>query len=94
MELLYDFIDAKLLDMRTSGMLAETSLVQEITKDGRNGSIISKDVAPEFSIKMDLKKLKSSLLNEFMATRLAKKRYGIQGSSSMEDIIKSAMAGE
>jgi len=93
MELLYDFIDAKILDMRTSGMLAQSSLVQEITKEGRGGSVISKDIAPEFSIKMDLKGLKQKLLNEFMATRLAKKRYGIQGSSSMEEIIKSAMSG-
>ena len=94
MELLYDFIDAKILDMRTSGMLAEGSLVQEIRKDARNGAILSRDVAPEFTIKMDLKVLKSKLLNEFMATRLSKKRYGIQGASTMEEIIKSAMAGE
>jgi len=94
MELLFDFIDAKLLDMRTSGMLAEGSLVQEITKEGRGGATMSRDVAPEFTIKMDLKSLKAKLLNEFMATRLAKKRYGINGSSSMEDIIRSAMGGE
>ena len=93
MELLFDFIDAKLLDMRTSGMLANTSLVQEITKEGRGGATMSRDVAPEFTIKMDLKTLKSKLLNEFMATRLAKKRYGIQSGSSMEDIIKNAMGG-
>jgi len=93
MELLFDFIDAKLLDMRTSGMLANTSLVQEITKEGRGGATMSRDVAPEFTVKMDLKNLKSKLLNEFMATRLAKKRYGIQGSSSMEDMIKNAMGG-
>ncbi len=92
MELLFDFIDAKLLDMRTSGMLANSSLVQEITKEGRGGATMSRDVAPEFTIKMDLKTLKSKLLNEFMATRLAKKRYGIQGNTSMEDIIKNAMA--
>lgn len=91
MELLYDFIDAKLLDLRTSGMIAEGSLVQEISKDGRNGTVMSKDVAPEFTIKMDLKALKSKLLNEFMATRLSKKKYGIQGVNTMEDIIKSAM---
>ena len=93
MELLFDFIDAKLLDMRTSGMLANTSLVQEITKEGRGGATMSRDVAPEFTVKMDLKNLKSKLLNEFMATRLAKKRYGITGSSSVEDIIKNAMNG-
>jgi len=93
MELLYDFIDAKVLDLRTSGMLANTSLVQEITKEGRGGATMSKDVAPEFTIKMDLKTLKSKLLNEFMATRLSKKRYGVNTSNSMEDIIKNAMDG-
>jgi len=93
MELLFDFIDAKLLDMRTSGMLANTSLVQEITKEGRGGATMSRDVAPEFTIKMDLKSLKSKLLNEFMATRLSKKRYGISGSSTMEEIIRNAMEG-
>lgn len=93
MELLFDFIDAKLLDMRTSGMLANTSLVQEITKEGRGGATMSRDIAPEFLIKMDLKALKSKLLNEFMGTRLAKKRYGIQGTNSMEDIIRNAMEG-
>jgi len=93
MELLFDFIDAKLLDMRTSGMISNTGLVQEITKEGRGGATMSRDIAPEFLIKMDLKALKSKLLNEFMGTRLAKKRYGVQGTNSMEDIIKNAMDG-
>jgi hypothetical protein len=93
MEMLFDFIEAKLLDLRTSGMLGETSLVQTITKEGgRSGSIMSKDVSPEFTIKMDLKSLKTKILNEFMATRLSKKKYGIQGSSTVEDIIRSAMS--
>ena len=94
MELLYDIIDTKLLDMRTSGMLANDSLIQTITKESRNGDIISKDVAPEFTIKMDLKNLKSKLLNEFMATRLSKKRYGINTGNTMEDIIRNAMNGK
>jgi len=89
MELLYDFIDTKLLDMRTSGMLSNISLVQDI--DGRNGAY--RDVAPEFTIKMELKKLKSEILNEFMSTRASKAKYGIKKTSSMEDIIKSAMTG-
>jgi len=94
MELLFDFIDAKILDMRTSGMISNTGLVQEITKEGRGGATMSKDIAPEFLIKMDLKNLKNKLLNEFMGTRLAKKRYGIVGTNSMEDIIKNAMEGK
>jgi hypothetical protein len=93
MELLYDFIEAKLLDMRTSGMIADTSVVQLIEID--NGKAVNryKDVAPEFKVKMDLKKLKSSIMEEFMATRKAKKRYGLStGNDSFEDIIKKAMS--
>ncbi len=93
MELMYDFIDAKLLDMRTSGMMAETSLVQSI-KSVSEGQIIetSKDIAPEFRIKMDLKKLKASIMEEFMATRRAKKKYGLGGGDkSFENMIKAAM---
>ena len=92
MELLFDFIDAKLLDMRTSGMIAEGSVVQLITID--NGKAVNKykDIAPEFKVKMDLKKLKSNIMEEFMATRKAKKRYGLSlGDNSFESIIKNAM---
>ena len=95
MELLFDFIDAKLLDMRTSGMIAEGSVVQLITID--NGKAVNKykDIAPEFKVKMDLKKLKSSIMDEFMATRKAKKRYGLSsGETTFENIIKNAMAKE
>lgn len=92
MELLYDFIDAKLLDMRTSGMLAEGSVVQIIEIDNGKATNKYKDIAPEFKVKMDLKKLKSNIMEEFMATRKAKKRYGLNGdSSTFEDIIKNAM---
>ena len=91
MELLYDFIDAKLLDMRTSGMIADSSVIQLIEID--NGKSVNRynDIAPEFKIKMDLKKLKSSIMDEFMATRKAKKRYGINNNLSFENIIKQAM---
>lgn len=92
MELLYDFIDAKLLDMRTSGLIGDSSVVQWITID--NGKAINryKDVAPEFKVKMDLKKLKANILEEFMATRKAKKRYGLQSNdNTFEKIVKHAM---
>lgn len=94
MELLYDFIDAKLLDMRTSGLISDSSVVQWIEID--NGKAVNKykDVAPEFKVKMDLKRLKSNIMEEFMATRKAKKRYGLgSGSDSFESIIKKAMGG-
>ena len=91
MELLFDFIDAKLLDMRTSGMISSGSVVQLIEIDNGKATNRYKDVAPEFKIKMDLKKLKSSIMEEFMATRKAKKRYGLTSDSSFESIIKNAM---
>lgn len=92
MELLYDFIDAKLLDMRTSGLLGDATVVQWIQID--NGKAINKykDISPEFKVKMDLKKLKFQILEEFMATRKAKKRYGINSNdSTFESIVKHAM---
>tara|TARA_Y100000296_G_C5136416_1_gene238452 strand:- start:222 stop:884 length:663 start_codon:yes stop_codon:yes gene_type:complete len=87
MELLYDFIDAKLLDMRTSSMIADGNLVQTV-KSICEGQLIptSRDIAPEFKVKVELKKMKAALLEEFMATRKAKKRYGI--GSSTNDIQK------
>lgn len=93
MELLYDFIDAKLLDMRTSGMMSSSSLTQSI-RSISEGQIIetSRDIAPEFRIKMDLKKLKASIMEEFMATRRAKKKYGLGGGDkTFENMIRAAM---
>lgn len=92
MELLYDFIDAKLLDMRTSGLIASSSVVQWIEID--NGKSVNKykDVAPEFKVKMDLKKLKFTILEEFVATRKAKRRYGLKNTDNVfESIVKNAM---
>jgi len=93
MELLYDFIDAKLLDMRTSGMLANGCLVQDVhaISEGRE-VVTSRDISPEFKIKMDLKRLKSSILEDFMATRKAKKRYGINtDKNAVEELVRKAM---
>jgi hypothetical protein len=92
MELLYDLIDAKLLDMRSSGILSKEGLVQIITVNTGKSITTSKDVAPEFKIKMDLKKLKYSIMTDFVATRKAKKRYGIGTSQGgLEDIINDAI---
>lgn len=92
MEQLYDLIDAKLLDMRTSGMIAETTLVQEITSRSGNNVTSYREIAPEFKIKMDLKRLKASILDEFMATRRSKKRYGLNASEKgYESIVREAM---
>ncbi len=92
MELLYDLIDAKLLDMRTSGLLATVGVVQVITIDTGRSVTTSKDISPEFKVKMDLKKLKSNLMDEFVATRRSKRRYGISsGERGIESMIRNAI---
>lgn len=92
MELLYDLIDVKILDLRSSGMLADSSIVQVIEQESKIGSSRHKEIAPEFEVKIELKKLKFAIMEEFMATRKAKKKYGVGGSdNSIEAMIKAAM---
>lgn len=95
MELLYDLIDAKLLDMRTSGLLGEVSVVQIIETKTGNITSTFRDISPEFKVKMDLKKLKFIIMEEFMATRKAKKKYGIIGNEKQfENLIRNAMSSD
>jgi len=92
MELLFDLIDAKLLDMRTSGLIGEVGVVQTIEVRSGNVTSSSRDVAPEFKVKMDLKKLKFAIMEEFMATRKAKKKYGLAGNDKQfENLVRNAM---
>ena len=92
MELLYDLIDTKLLDMRTSGLIAKGSLIQTITVETGRTKVVSKDIAPEVKIKLDLKKLKHSIMTDFLATRRAKKRYGVgNGQGGLAEIISDAI---
>jgi len=91
MDMLYDLIDIKLLDLRTSGLLGAGSVVQEITLHSGNLTTSTRDVAPEIKVKLELKRLKFSIMEEFMATRKAKKKYGISGTSTFESIIRKAM---
>ena len=92
MELLYDLIDTKLLDMRTSGLISKNGIIQDVTIESGKTTINTRDISPEIKIKLDLKKLKHSIMNDFVATRKAKKRYGIgTGQGGLEDIIKQAI---
>jgi len=91
LELLYDLIDAKLLDMRSSAMLANGSIVQDIVIEGRS-TIHTKDIAPEIKIKFELKKLKFSIMEEFLATRKAKSKYGLTNNAkALENFIRTAI---
>jgi len=92
MELLYDLIDTKLLDMRTSGLISKYGLIQSVVIESGKSKITTKDIAPEIKIKLDLKKLKHSIMTDFLATRRAKKRYGIgTGQGGLEEIINEAI---
>lgn len=92
MELLWDLIDMKLLDMRASAALKDGKLVQKVeAKIGQN--IMSKDeLSPLIDAKLDLKRLKHSIIDAFVATRRAKKKYGTNNdTNSIEQMILQAV---
>lgn len=91
MEMLWDLIDIKLLDVRTSGAL----------KDGRTTQIVHQQVAkieqtkeeesPALLMKLELKKVKHSIMDAFLATRRSKKKYGMASDvNTLEALIMSA----
>jgi hypothetical protein len=91
MELLWDLIDMKLLDMRASATLKDGKLLQTVeSKVGQN--TMSKDeLSPLIEAKLDLKKLKHSVIDAFVATRRAKKKYGTNNdANSLEQMILRA----
>lgn len=91
MELLWDLIDMKLLDMRASAALKDGKLLQKVeSKVGQN--TMSKDeLSPLIEAKLDLKKLKHSVIDAFVATRRAKKKYGTNNdANSIEQMILRA----
>ena len=95
MEMLWDLIDMKLLDMRASGALKNGKLVQLVeSKTGQNITV-KEEIAPEVVIKLDLKKLKHSIIDSFVATRRAKKKYGMQNNAdAIEELLRQAAKGE
>lgn len=90
MELLYDFIDAKLIDLRASSALATDGIVQIIEEKHKSHTNTSKEISPEFTIKVELKKMKNEILDQFLATRRARKKYGLQSQSTIEQMIRNA----
>ena len=92
MELLWDLIDTKLLDMRTSGFLRDGSVIQIVKNKIGQMENEHQDLSPAIQIKLELKKLKHNIIDSFVATRRAKKKYGIsQSSLSLEELLKSAV---
>lgn len=93
MELLWDLIDTKLLDMRTSGKMKDGSVVQVVTQQVAKVTQTKEEISPTLLVKLDLKRLKHSIIDSFVATRRAKKKYGMVSElNSLEALIIGAAA--
>jgi hypothetical protein len=92
MEMLWDLIDAKLLDMRSSGALSNGRLTQTVEqKLGKDMVVTREELSPNIEAKLELKKLKHSIIDSFAATRRAKKKYGMQSDTrTLEQMIRDA----
>ena len=91
MELLWDLIDTKLLDMRTSGFLKNGAVTQVVTQQVAKVVQTKEELSPALMIKLDIKRLKHSIIDSFVATRRAKKKYGMQNDiGTIETLILAA----
>lgn len=93
MELLWDLIDLKLIDMRTSGALKDGKVVQIVQQQVAKVSQTKEELSPALIIKLDLKRVKHSIIDSFVATRRAKKKYGMQNDvGTIEALVMAAAA--
>ena len=91
MEMLWDLIDTKLLDMRSSGALKDGKLTQVIEQKVGQAIVTREELSPNIEAKLELKKLKHSIIDSFVATRRSKKKYGMQNDQrTIEQMIKEA----
>jgi hypothetical protein len=91
MEMLWDLIDAKLLDMRSSGALKNGRLTQVVEQKVGQAIVTREELSPNIEAKLELKKLKHSIIDSFAATRRAKKKYGMQSDvRTLEAMVRSA----
>lgn len=91
MELLWDLIDTKLLDMRTSGFLKNGAVTQLVTQQVAKVVQTKEELSPTLMIKLDIKRLKHSIIDSFVATRRAKKKYGMQNDvGTIEALVLAA----
>lgn len=91
MELLWDLIDTKLLDMRGSRSLQDGKLTQTVEQKVGPAVITREELSPTIEAKLELKKLKHSIIDSFVATRRAKKKYGLESNiKSVEQMLKEA----
>lgn len=93
MEMLWDLIETKILDMRSSGALKNGKLTQTIEQKIGPNVLTRIEISPEIEIKLELKKLKHSIIDSFIATRRAKKKYGMNtGDKPLERLLLEAAA--
>jgi hypothetical protein len=91
MELLWDLMDSKIIDMRISGALKDGKVTQ--TVESKIGPVVTtrEELKPEVEIKLELKKLKGNIIDSFIGTRRAKKKYGMNSdASTLEQMILQA----
>jgi hypothetical protein len=91
MEMLWDLIETKILDMRASGALNDGKLIQVIEQKLGSASVTKEEVSPTLEMKLELKKLKHSIIDSFVGTRRAKKRYGMSSdANTLEAMLMQA----
>lgn len=91
MELLWDLIDTKLLDMRASGFLKNGAVTQMVTQQVAKVVQTKEELSATLLIKLDIKRLKHSIIDSFVATRRAKKKYGMTNDvGTIETLILAA----
>lgn len=91
MELLWDLLDAKLLDMRSSGALKDGSLIQVIEQKSAGSVMVKQEISPTLEAKIMLKEMKHEIIDSFAATRRARKKYGMkEQSNALEEMLMKA----
>jgi hypothetical protein len=91
MEMLWDLIDAKLLDMRASAALKDGKLVQIVEQKIGPQTVSREELSPNMEAKFELKKIKASIIDAFVASRRSKKKYGMNSdASTLETLIMKA----
>lgn len=91
MEMLWDLIDTKLLDMRSSGALKNGLVTQTVEQQVAKVTQVKEEISPNLEVKLDLKRLKHQIIDSFVATRRAKKKYGMQNDvGTIESLVMQA----
>lgn len=92
MELLWDLIDTKILDMRASAAMGDGLVMQEVIIENKMARSSKLEISPALLAKIEIKKLKHSIMEDFLATRKSKKRYGVGDDvGNIEDVFRKAV---